>query len=425
MKKIQYLILFTIANFINNTTFAIEKHTFIKAYESALLVSHIIKKNRFILNSKINLISNSYANKDWNANFTSTSTFDNRLLDNSGDYIDQYTNVNSMSLDKTLLDFGLTDKKYEIAKNNKQIAENNLLLSKQQLFIKTLTGYLNVFNSNKIMKLKVSNVQRLKTAVKASKLKLSAGTITPTSVSEAEARLARAEYELAINKTERANYINEFKSIVGQNFDLSKMSFPNFLYLLPSSFEKAQIRSISNNLKLSNIRLKKRNSVLLKSIQSSKNNPSLDVQFYLKSSESDSSSSTNDFKSYGATFTFKSSLFNNNSQKSLVLSLNNDFKSLIEEEKEILRNIKLQTLNLFNNHINSDINVSAAKKEYDFSKLALNGIKKEEEFGMRTLLDVLDNEVDVMNSEVRLLKSKSDQVLNKYKLLIDIGKYNF
>ena len=54
-----------------------------------------------------------------------------------------------------------------------------------------------------------------------------------------------------------------------------------------------------------------------------------------------------------------------------------------------------------------------------------NGVKKEEEFGLRTLLDVLDIEVDVMNSEVRLLKSKSDQLLNKYKLLIDIGKYNF
>ena len=54
-----------------------------------------------------------------------------------------------------------------------------------------------------------------------------------------------------------------------------------------------------------------------------------------------------------------------------------------------------------------------------------NGVKKEEEFGLRTLLDVLDIEVDLMNSEVRLLKSKSDQLLNKYKLLIDIGKYNF
>ena len=52
-------------------------------------------------------------------------------------------------------------------------------------------------------------------------------------------------------------------------------------------------------------------------------------------------------------------------------------------------------------------------------------MRKEEEFGLRTLLDVLDREADVMDAEVRLLKSKSDQLLNKYKLLINIGKYNF
>ena len=98
---------------------------------------------------------------------------------------------------------------------------------------------------------------------------------------------------------------------------------------------------------------------------------------------------------------------------------------MLEEEKELIRVSKLNTISLFNNYVNSDFNVIAADKEYNASKLALNGVRKEEEFGLRTLLDVLDREADVMDSEVRLLKSKSDQLLNKYKLLIDIGKYNF
>ena len=113
------------------------------------------------------------------------------------------------------------------------------------------------------------------------------------------------------------------------------------------------------------------------------------------------------------------------SESSLILSLDNNYKSILEEQNELIRVSKLNTLSLFNKYINSDFNVIAANKEYNASKLALNGVKKEEEFGLRTLLDVLDIEVDLMNSEVRLLKSKSDQLLNKYKLLIDIGKYNF
>ncbi len=402
-----------------------ENFSFSNAYKKALSNSNMINKNEFLLNSKSNLISNAYSNKDWNLDFTSSLTLDNKKSDNIGDYIDQKTTVNTISLDKTLIDFGFTDKSIEIALNNKKIASNNLLLSKQNLFINTLSSYLNVYNSNKILDLRVSNVNRFKTAVKAAKLKLSAGTITPTTVSEAEARLARSEYELATSKTEQINYVNEFKSLIGEDFNLKKMNLPEFKYSLPKTIKEAESLALNSNLNILNITLAKKNAELLKAKQLASSYPSLDFDFYLKNSESDSNSSVDDYSSYGTILTFKSSLLRNKSESSLILSLDNNYKSILEEQNELIRVSKLNTLSLFNKYINSDFNVIAANKEYNASKLALNGVKKEEEFGLRTLLDVLDIEVDLMNSEVRLLKSKSDQLLNKYKLLIDIGKYNF
>lgn len=402
-----------------------ENFSFSNAYKKALSNSNMIKKNEFLLNSKSNLISNAYSNKDWNLDFTSSLTLDNKKSDNIGDYVDQKTTVNTISLDKTLIDFGFTDKSVEIALNNKKIASNNLLLAKQNLFINTLSSYLNVYNSNKILDLRVSNVNRFKTAVKAAKLKLSAGTITPTTVSEAEARLARSEYELATSKTEQINYMNEFKSLIGEDFNLKKMNLPEFKYSLPETVKEAESLALNSNLNILNITLAKKNAELLKAKQLASSYPSLDLDFYLKNSESDSNSSVNDYSSYGTILTFKSSLLRNKSESSLILSLDNNYKSILEEQNELIRVSKLNTLSLFNKYINSDFNVIAANKEYNASKLALNGVKKEEEFGLRTLLDVLDIEVDLMNSEVRLLKSKSDQLLNKYKLLIDIGKYNF
>ena len=402
-----------------------ENFSFSNAYKKALSNSNMIKKNEFLLNSKSNLISNAYSNKDWNLDFTSSLTLDNKKSDNIGDYVDQKTTVNTISLDKTLIDFGFTDKSVEIALNNKKIASNNLLLAKQNLFINTLSSYLNVYNSNKILDLRVSNVNRFKTAVKAAKLKLSAGTITPTTVSEAEARLARSEYELATSKTEQINYMNEFKSLIGEDFNLKKMNLPEFKYSLPKTIKEAESLALNSNLNILNITLAKKNAELLKAKQLASSYPSLDLDFYLKNSESDSNSSVNDYSSYGTILTFKSSLLRNKSESSLILSLDNNYKSILEEQNELIRVSKLNTLSLFNKYINSDFNVIAANKEYNASKLALNGVKKEEEFGLRTLLDVLDIEVDLMNSEVRLLKSKSDQLLNKYKLLIDVGKYNF
>jgi len=402
-----------------------ENFSFSNAYKKALSNSNMIKKNEFLLNSKSNLISNAYSNKDWNLDFTSSLTLDNKKSDNIGDYVDQKTTVNTISLDKTLIDFGFTDKSVEIALNNKKIASNNLLLAKQDLFINTLKSYLNVYNSNKILNLRISNVKRFNTAVKASKLKLSAGTITPTTVSEAEAKLARSEYDLSISKTEQLNYINEFKSLIGKDFDLKKLKFPEFKYSLPKSIKEAEKLSLKSNLKIANIFLTKKNAELSKDKQLASSYPSLDIDLYLKNSESDSNTSASDYSSYGTTLTFKSSLFRNKSESSLILSLDENYKSVLEEEKELIRVSKLNTLSLFNNYVNSDFNVIAADKEYNASKLALNGVRKEEEFGLRTLLDVLDREADVMDAEVRLLKSKSDQLLNKYKLLINIGKYDF
>ena len=123
-----------------------ENFPFSNAFKKALSNSNMIKKNEFLLNSKSNLISNAYSNKDWNLDFTSSLTLDNKKSDNIGDYVNEKTTVNTISLDKTLIDFGYTDMSVETALNDKKIAHNNLLLAKQDLFMNTLTSYLNVYN---------------------------------------------------------------------------------------------------------------------------------------------------------------------------------------------------------------------------------------------------------------------------------------
>ena len=108
-KNITFPFLFfsiSILIFSSFKTKADEYFSFSNAYNKALSNSNIIKKNEFLLNSKTNLISNSYSSKDWNLDFTSSFTFDNKKSDNIGDYIDQKTTVNTISLDKTLIDFG-------------------------------------------------------------------------------------------------------------------------------------------------------------------------------------------------------------------------------------------------------------------------------------------------------------------------------
>ena len=55
------------------------------------------------------------------------------------------------------------------------------------------------------------------------------------------------------------------------------------------------------------------------------------------------------------------------------------------------------------------------------SLLALNGIKKESEFGIRTILDVLDAEVEFLNASSNLIKSQADEVFSVFQIKSILG----
>ena len=112
------------------------------------------------------------------------------------------------------------------------------------------------------------------------------------------------------------------------------MNLPKFKYSLPKTIKEAESLALNSNLNILNITLAKKNAELLKAKQLASSYPSLDLDFYLKNSESDSNSSVNDYSSYGTILTFKSSLLRNKSETSLILSLDDDYNSILEEEKE-------------------------------------------------------------------------------------------
>ena len=132
----------------------------------------------------------------------------------------------------------------------------------------------------------------------------------------------------------------------------------------------------------------------MKAKQLASSYPSLDLDFYLKNSESDSNSSVNDYSSYGTILTFKSSLLRNKSESSLILSLDNNYKSILEEQNELIRVSKLNTLSLFNKYINSDFNVSWLDKEKILSRKVLETSMMPEglmaSFSIREMASLLD-----------------------------------
>ncbi len=414
-----FLFLFLLLN--SNLVFSNSNKNFELALKNALNNSAELISAKYSFDSKKKLILNAYAGKDWNSSFTSSLSLNNKKYDHTGSFLDETTNLNIISIKKKLFDGGLTENEVEIALNNFNMEKNKFLLVEQKILFETIRSYLNLYKSNKILKLRSINVDKFFKHVNASKLKLKAGTITPTTVAEAEARLARSEYELVLAKTERDNYKNEFFSIVGEDFNVSGLELPVTKFSLPNTKEEAISLAFINSPLILNNQIKKNISLLERNKRISANRPSLDIDFQYKYSESSSSNSSSDYSSYGTVLTFKTPLFYNKSEKNLILSLDDKYKSIVQEKREVHRNVKLNVSSSYNNYKNSFLNTKAATKELRAAKLALKGVQKEEEYGIRTLLEVLDNEVNVVNAEVNILKSKCNEILQKFNLKKQIG----
>jgi outer membrane protein len=58
------------------------------------------------------------------------------------------------------------------------------------------------------------------------------------------------------------------------------------------------------------------------------------------------------------------------------------------------------------------------------NRIALAGVREEERVGQRTLLDVLNAEQELLNSQVNLVSDQHDVVVASYTVLSTIGRLN-
>ncbi len=56
------------------------------------------------------------------------------------------------------------------------------------------------------------------------------------------------------------------------------------------------------------------------------------------------------------------------------------------------------------------------------AEIALEGVRQENEVGARTILDILDAEQELLDSQVNLVRSQRDEIVTGFEVLAAIGK---
>ena len=396
--------------------------TFKLSITEALKNSLELKSEKYRLESVRHSLEESYSSKDWSNSFTTVYNSLNKQSDSVGSYVNDDTTTSTISLSKKILDGGEAFEKYSIAMDNIKLQENKLKLIEQEVILNAVNSYLDVYTNQSFFNLRKRSLERFKENVEATRLKLEAGTVTPTILAEAQSKLAKANYDLILAKGNLKNAVSKFKSITKFKVVPNKFYLPSLNFKEPKTENETIKLSNKNNLSLNIAKLNKALAEKNIKLYKTGNRPSLKLEFLLKDSQSSTSNSTSDYQSYGANITFSSPLFYNNSSKSSLRRLDKLYMASSLDLSEKYRKVELDAISSFQNYKNSIAKIIASESEKKSSLLALNGIKKEAEFGIRTVLEELDAEVEYLNASANLIKSEAEKVYNLLSIKAILGE---
>lgn len=418
--KFFYLIFFCFL-FLNASKVLSSDILFENSIHEALKNSLELKAQNYKLAATKNSLEESGSSKDWTNSFTTTFKSDNKDSNSQGTFVNDETTTSTISLSKNIFDGGEAYEKISIAKENIKLEQYNLRIIEQKIILNSIRAYLDVYSNQSVVSLRKKSLDRFKENVDATELKLQAGTVTPTTLAEAQSKLAKAQYDLILSEGNLEKAISKFKSITKFKVVPNKFSLPNSNFTPPDTKNKTVKIALENNLDIIVAKLKKNIAEKNVALKESDNRPTLNLEVFGKDSESSLNTSSTDYQSYGVNLTFKTPLFYNSSSKASIKKLDNLSRASSVELSEKQRQVELSAISSYQNYKSAIAKTKASESEKKSSLLALNGIKKESEFGIRTILDVLDAEVDFLNASSNLIQSQADEIFSVYQIKSILG----
>ena len=306
------------------------------------------------------------------------------------------------------------------AEENVKAAQQDLITTEQTVLLNAITAYMDVIRDKAVLSLSQNNINVLKKELQAAKDRFNQGDATKTDVAQARARLSGANSTLSSAKSSLNTSKAVFEQIIGvKPGRLKQPSQPE--HLLPKSLSKA----IENGLKhspsiLSAVAREKASDFAVEKVLGE-----LLPEITLEAE-------------YGETFFDNSSLqdtetFTVMGRLTMPLYSSGDISARTRKERQ--NNINLnyrvyESKRLVRSEIIAAwtaLEAERARLRTDFetvkaNKTALNGVREEQKVGQRTILDVLNAEQELLNSNVNLVRTKRNLIVAAYKVLQTIGK---
>lgn len=290
--------------------------------------------------------------------------------------------------------------------------------TEQTVFLNTIAAYMNVVRDEAVLKLNEANIALLRKQLEAAKARFDVGEITRTDVAQAEARLAGGlAQETSAQAGLKASRL-AYERAVGEA--PGTLDPKPVLPTIPETELQAREVANAHNPNLVAARAQEDAAKYGVDFAVGQMLPTVTVQAsYGRSGQERFRETIGDDSRLTATASIP--LYQGGSEWSGIRQakeLNNRARLAVEDAR---RATDEGVQNAWESYRAAKASSEANRQQVKAAEIAYEGVEQEQEVGSRTTLDVLNQQQELLNARVALVRSERDEIVASYSLLSAVG----
>lgn len=290
----------------------------------------------------------------------------------------------------------------------------------QDVLLQGIEAYINTVRDQQILKLSRNNVKVLKRSRERTRERFKFGEATKTDFSQSKARVSRAESDVIQAVASLAISRARFERIVGYKPEQT-LSYPSTLPDVPESLDAVLDKALRKNPRIISARFSEKSAAEAVKANKADLLPTVSLDASTSRAEGSGLFGANiDTEDVIVNITLP--LYRGGSQYSRIRRLQSQQSRRKYELRDITNEIREQTVGIWERYVTSQANIKAQKDTIRAAEIALEGVKAEQIYGTRSVLDVLDAEQELFVAKVELARAIQEKKVAMYNLLAIMGE---
>jgi TolC family type I secretion outer membrane protein len=333
---------------------------------------------------------------------------------------EQFTTLSSsLAVDQEIYSGGETVANPRRAERLVRVERARLMVVEQDVLLDAVTVYTDLLAARAVLDFASQNEGRLQRQLQATRDRFEVGEVTRTDVAQADARLSGSTADRVEAEGAVAAAVASYRRVINQ--EPSGLVVPSPLNLLPTTQDEAQqlAQDLNPNIAASQYNLAAARADV--DVAESSLLPRLSVRGELAYARDPTE--VLDWRrdaSIGANL--RVPLYQGGGEYARVRQTKQTVRQRRDDLENTLRAVRDEVTTAWETLVTATSRIESIGAQVRANEIAVEGSRQEALVGQRTTLDVLDQESDLFQSQVDLVRARRDQIVASYRLKAAIGQ---